>query len=623
MSHEILLLAGPEGSAARERRLKVVQHAAELVPGATAHRILDTTAASIAVVETAPGGGSAVSITEAGDSVTVVLATNTSGLDVVTDDLLSGRAAGSEAGHVAVRVTPNGAVVVSTDGMASVPSFWGEHVGHLFFASHLASLVSLGLPADVDERGVSEYLTMLHPLQDRTTLRAARLLRPGEALTWHEGSTRRSEQPVFLPGDASMTDDEAIARYRELWTAVTSDVFDRHADARVSVGLSGGLDSRSVAAGAVMAGHRPFTFSYGSHRNIETRTAGAVALRLGLPHAVLPVTDDYLMPDPERSVGRLDGAHSPAEMYELWFSDVLRPITDVLVNGAGGGPLWGDEKTLGMTNADAVGAQIWSRYAGAAAAAEPYLAPSARSDAAREARSGIQTSLTDWDLSARADMTVFWRVANRQVRWGNMLTSAVRRSGIQIETPFLDARFLRFAANLSPSQRMNGRLHLRAQREVFAATADIGRSDDGNSPQRLNHVYWSGESTYLSQLSTLTRRHPGSGVRRATRRVADVGAGVLRRYPPLTGPANWWQERRSVFAVDLWGRTRAPFAERLAALIEAHDTVHPMFDERALSTAAAELRAGRFAGSASALARVATANAWLVDYAARERARAG
>jgi asparagine synthase (glutamine-hydrolysing) len=617
MSGEILLVAGPDEPRARSRRSQLIRQAAARIPGSGASRFADTSTTALAVVD---DGVRLTSLDVSNGTALAAVAATPAGLPRAATSVERGHTAGAEAGHVAVRAVADGSVMVSTDGMASVPVFWGETDGQLLVSTHLTSLVSLGLPPNADEQGVLEYLVMLHPLQERTVLRGARLLPPGGVLTWPTGGPAKlTAQPLFVPGDAPMGDAEAVHAFRSVWSEIIATMYERNRDVRVALGLSGGLDSRAIAAATASLGESPATFAYGTGRQFETRVAGEVAHTLSFPHTRLPVTDEHLMPTSVSITQRLDGAHSPAEMFELWFTEALAESADVLVNGAGGGPLWGDEKTLGVRSAAEAEAKVWSRYGAAASGAARFLSADAAAALEPAVRSGLAASLEPWDLGARDDMTVFWRVANRQVRWGNMLLNAVRRSGLRTEAPFLDSRFLRFAARLTADQRRNGRLHLRVHREVFTATAGIGRGDDGNSPRRLDHVYWSGDRPYLEQLAGLARRHPVSAGRRAARRAVEVGTHAVRSKMSVAGPADWWDNRSSVFPIELWARTRPVFAGRLAALADSVPSMHPLFDAGAFEAATTDLRAGRFDGSVAAVARVAAAAHWLADAADRAR----
>ncbi|HIZ37822.1 MAG TPA: asparagine synthase C-terminal domain-containing protein [Candidatus Ruania gallistercoris] len=625
MSQELLVVASARRDL--ERTAATVRYAAERVPGATGCHVESRGSAAVAVVSTDPPGGSTGALRSDAGLVSAVVATNAAGLGFGHGPIDASRAVGSEAGHVRVVIDHQGLVRVSGDGIGAVPLYWFADDDGLYLSTHLASLVSLGVPAEVDDAAALEYLVLLHPLGDRTILDSVRVLPPGGLLEWSpQEGPRVKARPLFAPDADAMNDTDAIERFQGIWATVIGDLFERHGDRRVALGVSGGLDSRAVAAGSALVGARPLTFAYGTEHVIESRVAAEVAATLGFDHLRLPVVDERLMPEAPSIIARLDGVHSPAEMFELWFGRTLSTMADVLVNGAGGGPLWGDEKSMGLRDPRAITAATIRRYSGEIAAIEPYLDRDRRTDLTQVLTDGVAATLSEWSQWDRADISVFWRIANRQVRWGNALVTAVRRAGMTSETPFLDSRFLRFCAALTPEQRLNGHLHLKVHRQLFAQTAGIGRGDDGNSPRMLSHVYWSSDRRYAAQLAELTFRHPVAGMRRVGRRAGVVGARMLDRRYSANAVTTWWDERTSVFPLDLWARTRATLADRLASLAESATAMPALVSEDALASATSALRAGR-GTSVAALAKVATLGHWLNDFRAREldfrRATAG
>ncbi|MBZ2196729.1 asparagine synthase-related protein [Occultella gossypii] len=620
MSHEALLVTGPPGQDAAPRRRALVAEAARRLPRPSSVRILEGDTYCIALADTHPAGGTFASFEERpGGGATLVVATTRVGIDHAGIGADSS-SAGSEAGHIAIELEPGGVATVRADGAAFLPGYWAEVDQSFVFSTHLASLVSLGLPADIDEQGLSEYLVTLHPLGDRTVLRNARILGAGAIVRWQLGSeTRVTTDPLFTPTDDRLSDSEAIEEFGRVWRAIIGDIATRTVDERPLLGLSGGLDSRAIAVQAVEMGFRPMSYTYGSSGTYEGRIAARLAGDLELPHVVIPVTDRDVLRGAPEAFSLLDGAHSPGEMYELWFRDRLASMTGSIINGLAGGPLWGDDKGLGVRGAGEALERQWHRYAGEANTIGRFVEPSLGRDLSGLVRSGLNDSMSDWDMDARGDMVIFWKFANRQTRWGGMLINALRRIGIRTEAPFLDARFLTFAARLTTDQRRNGNLYLRAHRELFRKAAGIPRSDDGNSPNGLDHVYWSGDTSYLRQLAELTRSHPISGARRALRRVEQVGADWLSDHTPVDGPARSVEARRTVFPADLWLRTRPSYSERLLELVEGA-VANPIFSAPALESAVLSVRSGRPNVGALTLAKIATAHAWSVDYENRAAA---
>lgn len=622
MSHELLLICGADRDRDRHRRAALVGHAAAAMPGSQAHRVIETAHATVALVESAPAGGDFAELREGPEAARVHIATSSAGLAVAEKGPADGADAGSEGGHVRVAVTPDGAVDLSTDGMAFLPCFWAEHDGVLHASTHLASLVSLGVPADPDTEGLLQYLVMFHPLQQRTILLRARLLPPGGHLRWTpQSGPSLTERPLFVPSSEAMTDGQALAAFAELWPRLVGEVFERNAGSRTVLALSGGLDSRAIATAGADLGIGHLSYTYGGQRNRETAVASQIARRLELTHLTIPITDERRLVRAEAIAERLDGAHGPGEMYESWFADVLRSFADVVVNGLAGGPLWGDDAALGLSDPAAALSRTIDRYGGEPAAVARFLRGHDAGDVAEVLRSGLAESMSSWDFGGRSDTAVYWRIANRQLRWGNMLVSGLRREGLRLEAPFLDGRFLRFAAALSAGQRLNGRLYLRVHREILTRTADIPRSDDGNSPARLNHVYWSGQASHVSQLAALARDHPVAGIRRGWRQASRMGTARLHGRGGPSGPADRLATAASVFPAEVWVRDRGGgYAQRLADLLDRARGTSALLSDEHLDRAAEGIRRGRPTASAATLGKVATVGLWSADFSVRSAA---
>lgn len=617
MSHEVLVLSGGGGTEAERSRRRLLASAVRQVPGAVRWQTYEDPRTVVALVETVPGGGSAASIEPLqGGGVEVVVAMSSDALSSVRAGS-AGAHSGADQGHVRVAVRPDGDVVASTDGTGIIPAFWAGVGPGVALSTHLPSLVSLGVPGDLDEVGSLEYLVMLQPLGARTVLAGANLIPAGGTLRVGAGRPASvSVQRLYAPTSPGLSDSAAVGEFAALWADLTADLVGRASGQRLALGLSGGLDSRAIAVECVRQGAAPHAFTYGAADSRPARVASQVARRLDLDHTMLALRESRLMPDPSSSAALLDGAHSPAEMYELWFAPDLRQFADVVVNGHGGGPLWGDEKALGIQDQTLLRDALERRFASELAAVTPFLSDAVAQGAAETFRASLGESLGEWDARERGDMVSFWNVHNRQFRWGNMLATALRRNGLRLEAPFMDARFLRFSAALTPEQRRNGRLYLRVHREVFGETAHLPRSDDGNPPDRLSHLYWSGESSFARQFAELARQHPASAARRAARRAQGNLAHRLEGSARWSAPAEQHLERHSVFVADAWVRNVEGYRRRLREFLGGSPTPSIVSSE-AVARAVDGLSSGSVRSGALRLARVATLQAWSREFARR------
>lgn len=622
MSHEIVLVAGRADEGSRAHRRRRVEDAAAAVPGAASWSVVESSHCCLALVTAEPAGGTSAGIANDGDASAIVVAVSPSALEQVQGDPGIGSAAGAELGHIVVRLGPSGTVEIGTDGVGFIPSFLSRTPDELLYSTTLASLVTLGVDPSPDERGIVEYLVMLHPLGDRTVLRDARLLPAGGRLVRHaDGEVTITVARLFAPDNDAMDDDEAVAHFGSIWPEIIGDVTARASHARLALGLSGGIDSRAIAAELARQGATTMTFTYGRRDSYEGRVAAEVADKLQLDHLFLPVTASRRFREPESTSRLLEGAHSPAEMYEAWFTDRLATFGDIVINGLAGGPLWGNEKALGVVGERNLLAALVARYESTLGKMSTFLESGIRSHATSLLRSGIEDSLDEWPSESRADASTFWNVHNRQFRWGFMVPTLLRRQGIRTEAPFLDGRFLAFCRRLTPDQRRHGNLYLKVQREVFTSTANIPRADDLNAPAHLDHVYWSGDTPYARQLLELASRHPVSATRRATRRLRTVGGEIVRRRTPFDGFDRAFQERLTPFPAGWWLQRDEAYRRQLADYLGAAPPIWPL-DQSAVEMALTELRSGRPPGhDALSLAKVATVQAWFAEYGRRASSR--
>ncbi|MEU4478234.1 hypothetical protein AB0F68_09270 [Micromonospora sp. NPDC023966] len=136
-----------------------------------------------------------------------------------------------------------------------------------------------------DVAGWTSYTLCGHFGGDLSPIDGTRLLRPGERVTgrrradggWHlDTELRYATDDVVCGGyaDQGRPLDERLDRAADALTRAAASLHPLH-DAEVTLGLSGGKDSRLIAATLIAAGHTPRLVT-----NDDTRAEGEVARRL-------------------------------------------------------------------------------------------------------------------------------------------------------------------------------------------------------------------------------------------------------------------------------------------------------------------------------------------------------
>ena len=271
---------------------------------------------------------------------------------------------------VAVRVAPDGREVeAAVDWTGSIPVFHAA-AGPALIVSSLEPMVVEGLdlgPVDFDRVGLVSLLVHGYFLGDRTLFGSMRLLRPDHAARWSpEG---HAERPLGT-----------LTPSQERWSAGWDDLAEemaagfRRAIRRTLAGaprwvlpLSGGIDSRLIAAVAAEDGVDLTAVSYGPAGWSDVIYARRLARRLGIPWRRVDLDDRYLADFTPLWADWFGSALHFHGMYQMPFLTSVRDVDRRIATGFTGDPL-GGAQTEGMAAGDRPMAQrlsdkwhVWTR----------------------------------------------------------------------------------------------------------------------------------------------------------------------------------------------------------------------------------------------------------------------
>ncbi len=182
-------------------------------------------------------------------------------------------------------------LLLARDAFGKKPLYYFHDGRRLVFASEAKALFAAGVPADMAEENLGEYLAFGYVPTPRTLFRGVRKLEPASLLIADEhgiGSPRRYWDLAFpeMGSQASVRPEEAAERVRELLTAAVRKRL--LADVPLGILLSGGVDSSAVAALAVRLQGGPvrtFTVGFEGDAYFDERPhAALVARHLGTQH---------------------------------------------------------------------------------------------------------------------------------------------------------------------------------------------------------------------------------------------------------------------------------------------------------------------------------------------------
>ena len=227
------------------------------------------------------------------------------------------------------------------------PFYYAAGDGAFAFASEIKALFRSGVvDAEMDDRGLADYVHFQFCLGDKTLFRGVRKLMPGHTLTIGPGGEPQIRRYWHLDFDVDGDHDERY--FRERLRALVEDAVKLQLRADVPLGahLSGGLDSSTVASLAARSLDGPIgvfsgAFAEGPQYD-ETRYARLVADRIGARHyVVFPTAHDFVADMPALAYHMDEPAAGPGLFAQYSVSKLARTHVKVVLGGQGGDEVFG------------------------------------------------------------------------------------------------------------------------------------------------------------------------------------------------------------------------------------------------------------------------------------------
>jgi asparagine synthase (glutamine-hydrolysing) len=345
-----------------------------------------------------------------------------------------------------------GRVILGTDRLGTRPCYY--HAGDgVRFASRLAPLlVGIDDPS-VDEQAVADMLLMGTVWGEKTLVEGVTKLPPATVLDYADGtlSTERYWSPSFdaLPADGYLPG--LVERYRTVIGDMAATM-----DGDVGLWLSGGLDSRTMAAELVRHADREFgeleTYTYDANPTGggNPELAGEVATHLDIDIDLVNLTPELFVERLGEAVDLTDGMlRWPAFLNLLSVYTLPESHAGVLLEGAGQGELMGHHlRRHHFTETDsAIESLYWSEamvdHESAAAILDTDVDP-------------LQSFVETADRSDRPTKkgTILEAHFDNYYSRVTLASNAIPRSQAGTRVPFAHRKFLEYSARLPLKYRI-------------------------------------------------------------------------------------------------------------------------------------------------------------------------
>lgn len=239
-------------------------------------------------------------------------------------------------------------LLLINDHLGLYPLYYTSINDTLLFASEVkALLVHPQVKQEIDERAVACFFSFAHLLDDHTFLRHIRLLPPATLLTWRRGQTRTSHYWELTFANEPERHD-AQWYDEQIYETIRQTVQDFIVPGlRYGLMLSGGMDSRWLAATLSATCPGLITFTFGDQDADDVRLARRVANSLGLEHRWEPLPPNFIADLGKEISWASDGMYSLVHAHEFPIvRDRVADEVDVVMGGFFGDVLFGGEVNI-------------------------------------------------------------------------------------------------------------------------------------------------------------------------------------------------------------------------------------------------------------------------------------
>jgi asparagine synthase (glutamine-hydrolysing) len=243
-------------------------------------------------------------------------------------------------GPFVVACTDGERLVAATDHLATRPCHYSTD-GGVVIGSNLSELATVLPEPTVDTAAVSDMVVLGQVWGEKTLLDEVRTLGPAELLVYEGGALRtgRYHAPTFDARPRASFTSKAVEAFQDSVGHATTTM----SDASAGLWLSGGLDSRALAAelGGQLPELRTYTYDANPAGGGNLELAREVARTVGLHNEEVDLSPDTLVDHFADAVSITDGMLGWQTFLNLTATFELPNPPDLLLEACGQGVLMG------------------------------------------------------------------------------------------------------------------------------------------------------------------------------------------------------------------------------------------------------------------------------------------
>ena len=386
-------------------------------------------------------------------------------------------------------------VIVANDRYGFYPLFYSVNQEMFAFASETKGVLKSSItPPVINKTAIPEFFTFSFVLGNKTFFRNIKSMLPANMLVYDRLKNRLHARNYW---DFTSRHDAHTREYKPLKTylnefkklmkkAVERRVQDKE---RIGVFLSGGLDSRVVAAFASETDKDIVTFTFGVRSCLQRKIAEEVSRRLGVKNIFYEIPPDFVADYAEKIVYRGDGLIRIRDCHFIALLEKVRRKVDTVLLGTFG-PLFGWDRwehasrLLTLRNKAEVINYLLRSYTTVLPLEEHRVAFTDifYDEVTNKVAENFRRTVDQIGFDSALDMADYWTYRNHQQKY-TFLAFQFMNWYLETRHPFLDKDLVDFFAfALPPKLRIDKMFLQKAVNYCFPSLSNIPLEHDGVPP---------------------------------------------------------------------------------------------------------------------------------------------
>jgi len=352
------------------------------------------------------------------------------------------------------------------------PIYYSQYNSELYLASEVKAILTCNdVSKNIDDGAIASLFFFGFVMENRTYFESIKLLPPASFLVFknNEISIHNYWDFIFLDKKEDKTQDY----YEERLGNLILQAIERHVNdgVRITVPLSGGLDSRTILASIPREYYPINTVTFGTENVDDVKIAKRVSDALGTNHHYLEILPKDIINNARKIVNITDGMISFLHSTGNMKLELIRDYTDVCLDGMQPfgsffSPFAIFKRKEKLLIADYLFRPISTNLAKSLFIGSYYKKIK---DYPKEVIHSISQTCKSTSASSIIDYSIATQYVRRFVNYGNL----VKRAHVEVRSPFFDNDLVDFMINTPPQARRYQYLYTRTFSRLFPKLSKI------------------------------------------------------------------------------------------------------------------------------------------------------